>query len=414
MYTKISNCRICQNTNLIQVIDLGEQYLTGVFPHSRDMEKVTKGPLRLVKCHGDSTCGLLQLEHSYSLDEMYGENYGYRSGLNSAMVKHLNAKVQRIVASTNFNTGDLVIDIGANDGTTLGFYPDHLDLVGVDPTGAKFQKYYKPHVKLIPDFFSEKNIAAKLPGRKAKVVTSFSMFYDLENPVAFASEVAAVLDPSDGKWIFEQSYMPLMLEMNSYDTICHEHLEYYGLKQIQWITDKAGLKIIDVEMNDVNGGSFSIVAALKSSDLASNDKNIQTILQNEEQAGLSTLKPYEDFFERVKQTRVELRQFIENAKKSGKRICGLGASTKGNVLLQYCGFTDKDIEVIADVNPDKFGAYAPGTCIPIDDEKKVLKTQPDYLLVLPWHFREFFVNSPNFKNHNLVFPLPKIETVSLK
>jgi NDP-4-keto-2,6-dideoxyhexose 3-C-methyltransferase len=414
LFTKISNCRICKNSHLELVIDLGEQHLTGIFLHSTDMSKITKGPLRLVKCHGDKSCGLLQLEHTYSLSEMYGKNYGYRSGLNQSMVKHLKSKVERIVNNSILLANDLIIDIGSNDGTTLGFYPSNLDLVGIDPTGSKFKKYYADHVKLIPDFFSA-DLGKKLFGeKKAKVVTSFSMFYDLDSPVNFAKDIASILDPKDGIWVFEQSYMPLMLEMNSYDTICHEHLEYYALTQILWIADKAGLKVIDVETNDVNGGSFSVVAALKGSDRSLNTEKINAMLEAEEKEGLSTLVPYQKFFSRIKESKIKLKDFVLKAKLDGKRICGLGASTKGNVLLQFCEFSKDDIEVIGEVNPDKFGAFAPGTCIPIMDEKKVLSTNPDYLLVLPWHFKPFFLNNPAFKNRNLVFPLPEIEIVAVK
>ena len=415
MFTQIKKCRVCGNPELAKVVDLGEQHLTGVFPKTQDMNTITKGPLRLVKCHSKNEhCGLLQLEHSYSLSEMYGENYGYRSGLNLSMVRHLEKKVAQIQSAISLKAGDLVIDIGSNDGTTLGFYPENLDLFGVDPTGAKFRKYYKPHINLIPDFFSGKTIQKALGERKAKVVTSFSMFYDLEDPVAFASEIASVLDPQSGVWIFEQSYMPEMLKMNSYDTICHEHLEYYGLQQVRWIVEKAGMKLIDVDFNDVNGGSFSVTAALKSSTRPTNDSKISATLEAETKMGLNTLKPYEDFQVRIRQTREELLSFLKKAKDEGKKVYGLGASTKGNVLLQYCGVTSKDIEAIADVNPDKFGSFAPGTAIPIEDEKKSLEKNPDYLLVLPWHFRDFFLNSKNFKARTLVFPLPAIDVVKVQ
>jgi NDP-4-keto-2,6-dideoxyhexose 3-C-methyltransferase len=412
MYKKIQKCRLCGNTELIPVVDLGEQYLTGVFPRENAASTLTKGPLRLVKCHGeDNVCGLLQLEHSYDLDEMYGENYGYRSGLNANMVRHLYEKVARIRSMATLLPGDLVVDIGSNDGTTLGAYPSDLLLVGVDPTGAKFRSYYAPHVNLIPDFFSANLLRDKFPGCKAKVVTSFSMFYDLENPLGFAQEVASVLD-SDGIWVFEQSYMPLMLERNSYDTICHEHLEYYGLKQIVWLAERAGLKIVDVELNDVNGGSFSVVAAHRTSKYDDSHGRVARMLTDEEAAGLSCLAPYHAFFDRIKQSRLSLREFVAKANQTGQRICGLGASTKGNVILQYCGFNANDIDVIADVNPDKFGALTPGTWIPIEDEAKVLTSSPDYLLVLPWHFRDFFIHNPAFAGRQLVFPVPRLEIVT--
>ena len=409
---KIQQCRVCGNTHLELVVDLGEQYLTGIFPHHKADKEITRGPLRLVKCHGgDDVCGLLQLQHSYDLGEMYGDNYGYRSGLNPSMVRHLQGKVARICLQVNLVAGDLVVDIGSNDGTTLAAYPEFLNLVGIDPTGEKFRKYYKSHIQLIPNFFSADLVEGAYLGKKAKVVTSFSMFYDLESPVNFAKEVAAVLDPKDGIWVFEQSYMPLMLERTAYDTICHEHLEFYALRQIVWIADQAGLKVVDVELNDINGGSFSVTAAHKGS--IHNDVNgtVERMLAKEESQSLNTLKPYIEFSERIEQSKKSLQAFVERVKKEGKRIACLGASTKGNVLLQYCGFTSDDIEAIADVNPDKFGALTPGSWIPIDSEDKILETKPDYLLVLPWHFRQFFLGNPAFKEIKLVFPLPLLEIV---
>jgi NDP-4-keto-2,6-dideoxyhexose 3-C-methyltransferase len=411
-YTKIEKCRICGNPQLEVVVDLGEQYLTGVFPHHRANEEITCGPLRLVKCHGDDhACGLLQLQHSYDLSEMYGDNYGYRSGLNASMVRHLHSKVIRIRSIVDLQKGDLVVDIGSNDGTTLKAYPSNLQLVGIDPTGEKFKQYYEQHIQLIPNFFSADLLEQLLPGKKAKVISSFSMFYDLESPVDFAKEIANVLDPQDGIWVFEQSYMPLMLERNAYDTICHEHLEFYGLKQIVWLADKAGLKIVDVEINDINGGSFSVVAAHKNSQYQDKNGIVAKLLASEEAAGLDDLAPYQAFAQRMEKSRTSLRDFIAKAELEGKKISGLGASTKGNVLLQYCGFTENDIVSIGDVNPDKFGAFTPGTWIPIEDEAKVLVSNSDYLVILPWHFRDFFLSNPKFKGLNLVFPLPVLEVV---
>ena len=411
---KINQCRVCRNTTLETVIELGDQYLTGVFPSVPSNENISLGPLTLVKCSGgDDVCGLLQLLHSYDHDEMYGLNYGYRSGLNPSMVNHLFAKVDSIMSLTDLQKDDLVIDIGSNDGTTLGRYPDNLYLLGIDPTGNKFASYYKPHIKLIADFFSSDLVAAQCPGKKAKVITSFSMFYDLEDPVEFASQIASVLDPESGIWVFEQSYMPAMLETLSFDTICHEHLEFYALKQIEWICIKVGLKLVDVEFNNVNGGSFSIVAAHKNSIHQPNLKKINLIKAQEEADALDSLDPYQAFADAVKKTRLDLIDFVSEVNKNGQRICALGASTKGNVLLQYCGFTASDIENVGDVNPDKFGSFTPGTCIPIKNEDEVLASQPDYLMILPWHFRDFFINNPKFSGRKLVFPLPKLEIVEI-
>lgn len=411
MYRECTACRICGNSRLEPVLDLGEQMLTGVFPGSRE-QQVTSGPLRLVRCAGEGACGLLQLAHSYDLGEMYGDNYGYRSGLNPSMVAHLERKVARIGRLVALSEGDLVIDIGSNDGTTLRAYGDRgLTLVGVDPTGAKFRRYYPDYADLIPDFFSADLVRARFPGRQARIVTSFSMFYDLEAPMAFMREVHEIL-ADDGLWVFEQSYMPLMLETNSYDTVCHEHLEFYALRQIQWMAERVGFQIVDVEFNDVNGGSFS-VSVRKAPPGTAPEPAVLAILEREDAAGLGTLEPYRAFAGRVAHSRADLLAFLDEVRARGQRVGALGASTKGNVLLQYCRLTPERIMAVGEVNREKFGSFTPGTFLPIVPEDELLADDPDYLLVLPWHFREFFVNSPNFAGRKLVFPLPRLEVVEV-
>ena len=409
MFKEVKKCRICRSIHLERVLDLGDQMLTGVFPCNKDL-KVTVGPLRLVKCKVEEAgCGLVQLEHSYDLGEMYGENYGYRSGLNSSMVAHLRRKVEKITSKVKLEKGDLVIDIGSNDSTTLKAYPIDLELVGIDPTGVKFQSYYPDHIKLIPNFFSAALVRKEYPNKKAKVVTSFSMFYDLEDPVGFMQEVFDVLD-DDGIWVFEQSYMPTMLATNSYDTVCHEHLEFYALKQIKWMTDKIGFRIIDVEFNEVNGGSFSVTVS-KANGNFSVVPLVQEILHNEIELELDTLKPYHDFEIRVEKTKKDLIGFIHAAKADGKTISALGASTKGNVLLQYCGLSEDEISYVGEVNIEKYGCYTPGTWLPIISEAELLSKKPDFLIVLPWHFRKFFLDNNKYKKTKLVFPLPNLEII---
>lgn len=412
MYTEVSACRLCGGAAFTSIMDLGEQALTGVFPKSRD-QKVDAGPVELVRCSTEGGCGLVQLRQSYDVSQMYGQNYGYRSGLNASMVKHLQGKIAKIAAMGILQPGDVVIDIGSNDATSLRAYPDMgLELFGVDPTGTKFREYYPNHVTLVADFFSAAAISGPLRGKKAKVVTSFSMFYDLEDPAQFAREVAGVLS-DDGIWVFEQSYLPAMLRANSFDTICHEHLEFYALKQIEWIAKEAGLKVIDVEFNDVNGGSFSVVAAKTSSSREPNAANLDAIRADEAALGLDGDAVYKAFKDRVEKSREATMAFFEEAKAAGKTVYGLGASTKGNVLLQDYGINDKHIIAIGEVNNDKFGAFTPGSLIPLTSEAEVLSLNPDYLFVLPWHFRPFFESLPSLKGRKLVFPLPTFEIVQL-
>lgn len=413
MYHAIEKCRICGNNQLVEILDLGNQALTGVF-HGAD-ETIDKAPLVLVKCFtNDATkcCGLVQLKHTYDLTKMYGENYGYRSSLNSSMAGHLQQTVETILGfNISLKADDLIIDIGSNDGTTLNSYPDTVaTMVGIDPTAKYFKKYYKKHIYIIEDFFSAKKVRDLFSEQKAKIITSFSMFYDLEDPQSFTNEVADLLD-EEGIWVLEQSYLPLMLKNNSFDTICHEHLEYYSLNQIQWMFNKAGLKIIDIHLNSVNGGSFCIFAAKTSSKLPVNSSVIDKIIEEENKMQLSTMKPFEEFCDRVELLKNELIEKLNLINQSGKTVYGLGASTKGNVLLQYYNLDSSHIKAIGEVNTDKFGKVTPGSLIPIEDENIILEKNPDYLLVLPWHFKSFFQNNSRFENTKLIFPLPALEEI---
>ncbi|MFN8719995.1 MAG: class I SAM-dependent methyltransferase [Rhodospirillales bacterium] len=407
--TEILHCRVSGSRNLIPVLDLGEQSLTGVFPRRPDAP-LTAGPLRLVWCP-DS--GLLQLSHSYDLGEMYGENYGYRSGLNRSMVDHLTQKIQELERWADLKPGDAVLDIGSNDGTSLKAYQTTgLQRTGIDPTGEKFRRFYPDGVTLVPDFFSAEAYR-RAGGRPAKIVTSIAMFYDLEDPIDFARQVEGVL-ADGGLWHFEQSYMPSMLRLVSYDTVCHEHLEYYSLGVVRRILDAAGLRVVDVKMNAVNGGSFAVTAARKGDPRRGADAVVSWLLEQEERMGLNTPRPYRDFEERVFRHRADLRRLLEALKADGKKVLGYGASTKGNVVLQFCGIGPDLIPCIAEVNEDKFGAFTPGTGIPIVSEADARAMNPDYLLVLPWHFRDGIVRrEAEFlaRGGRLIFPFPEIEIV---
>jgi len=410
MFHKIEKCRVCGNKHYVTVLDLGDQYLSGIFPKSVDPD-MYRGPLKLVKCEETTGgCGHVQLEHTFDLPTMYGEEYGYRSGLNVSMVKHLQEKSERIKNFLDLQKRDLVIDIAGNDGTFLSFFSPELKLVSIDPTSKKFSKYFKKHVDYIANFFTEKTYRIYFGEQKAKLVTSFSMFYDLEDPCQFAKEVNAVLDPEEGIWVLEQSYMPEMLRANSFDTVCHEHLSYYGMRQIKYIMDQAGLKIIDFEFNDVNGGSISVVVANKNSKYEETTQMLNDLLQEELNLKLDTIEPWDDFSFRIEECRVKFWELIKDCEEKGLKIAALGASTKGNVTLQTWGVTPDDIKVVGEVNPDKDGSFTPGTWIPIKNEDSVIE-EYDVFVILPWHFKNFFINSPKFKGKTLLFPLPNAEIV---
>lgn len=413
IYKEISNCRVCNNSDLKTIVALGNMYLTGEFPKNKQ-DKVERGPLELVKCDNSrkkQNCGLVQLRHNYQLDILYGDNYGYRSGLNKSMVNHLQGKVKKILKMVKLSSGDLIVDIASNDGTLLRAYPKlGLNLVGIDPTGNKFKQFYPEQINLIPEFFPSTTFKNKFKKKKAKIITSIAMFYDLEDPISFAQNIFENI-ASDGIWVFEQSYLPTMIKMLAYDTICHEHIEYYALGQIKYILDRANLKIIDVEFNAINGGSFSVVAVRKDSKYKENTTLINKIIKQEENSGINDFQLYGQFANDIDIHRNKLRGFIHKTNKSGKNIFGYGASTKGNVILQYCGITSKNIPYIAEVNENKFGCFTPGSLIPIISEEEAKKLNPDYFMVLPWHFRDNIVaREKEFlaQGKHLFFPLPKL------
>jgi GDPmannose 4,6-dehydratase len=415
---EIEECRICGNQNLIPILDLGSHALSGRFPKGYEMDP-PMAPLQLVKCDDskEDVCGLLQLKHGVESDELYLHDYGYRSGLNDTMTNHLKDIAEEVEKRINFSEGDIVLDVGSNDATLLKAYnAEGVKKIGIDPTGKQFEKFYTEDIKLVKDYFSSESFFRVFPEERAKVITSLAMFYDLENPMEFISHVKSCLD-AEGLWVFEQSYMPLMLERDAFDTICHEHLEYYSLKQIKWMLDKNDFKIVDVDFNDTNGGSFRITAAPKNSKYLECADKINEIFENERKIGLDTLQPYEEFKNRIEKAKLEITRFLKEEKSKGKSIYIYGASTKGNTLLQYFGIDSRLITAAAERNPEKFGRRTPLTGIPIISEEEARLKKPDYFIVLPWHFKEEFVKREEDylkSGGKFIFPLPTFEVVGLE
>lgn len=414
----ITKCRICGSSALTGVLDLGTQALTGRFPRPQDPDPMS-GPLELVLCsdqaHG--SCGLLQLRHSYPIEEMYGPTYGYRSSNNRSMVLHLQAKIARLIGFAKPRPGDSVLDIGSSDGTTLRFY-DGMGLrrYGIDPSSARYGAEYPADATLMVDFFSAQRVRRESGDLRCKIITSIAMFYDLEDPLSFMRDAASLLD-IDGVWELEQCYMPLMLQRCAYDSVCHEHISYYSLRQIKWMTERSGLKIVDLGLNDINGGSFSVLVARKEASHPEATAKIAALLERERRDGCDTPAPYAKFAAAVAGHRASLRAFLDTARAQNKLVIGYGASTKGNVVLQYCGVGPGDMPWIAEKYPFKFGLVTPGTRIPIISEEQAKAMNPAYLLVLPWYFHDEIVRREQSYidgGGRLVFVLPPIELVGKK
>lgn len=407
LFDEISGCRICAAPDLALVIDLGQQALTGCFPTATEPDP-PRAPLVLVRC---ANCGLVQLQHSVRAQEMFGEGYGYRSGINATMRHHLSGIAASAARRAGLAAGDAVLDIGCNDGTLLMSYSvPGLTRVGIDPVADIFREGYASDLAVHTGFFHAVSYRATSGRQTARVITSISMFYDLEDPGAFVADIAAVLAP-DGVWVLEQSYLPSMLEQNAFDTICHEHLEYYALAQIDRLTRGHGLRIFDVSLNSINGGSFQIWVCRENAEYAGDQARLDEMKSREASLALTSDAPFAAFRERIAAIRTKLKSFIETEAAAGKCIYVYGASTKGNVLLQYFGLDHTLLRGCADKNPIKWGRRTPGTGIPIVSEEEA-RAHADYFLVLPWHFKdEFLAREAEFRagGGKLIFPLPEVE-----
>ena len=408
MIKKIIYCRVCNCKDIKIVLDLGDHSLSGVFPKEGEDQPI-KGPLQLGICQG---CSLVQLLHSYPPEMMYGDNYGYRSGLNGSMVKHLQSTAIRIHSRYAVENKSVILDIGSNDGTLLNsLVQTQSSLIGIDPTSEKFSEFYNPAVQRIASFFTEDNFLNN--HAQADVIFSMAMFYDLEEPVEFVKQISNCLK-KDGVWHFEQSYLISMLDTNSFDTICHEHVEYYSFQVIERILEMAGMRVVDIELNNTNGGSLAVTAAHVNS---KHPESMYVVwLRRYEAKKISDLHEILGAFaQRVVNQKEIIREFVFTAKEQGKKIWGVGASTKGNFLLQYCDLNQESISAISEVNPYKFDRYTPGTNIPIKSEQEMLMAMPDIGIVLPWHFKESIIGgNKEFleRGGRLVFPLPNIDIVS--
>lgn len=413
-----STCRICGSKALATVASLGEQALSGAFAKPEGKPPVQRRvPLTLVRCDptGDERgCGLVQMRHSVPPQVLYS-SYWYRSGVNQTMRDNLAGIAQTAEQLAGLQAGDLVLDIGCNDGTLLKAYrTPGIQRLGIDPSNV-VEHARAAGLQVVNDFFSAVALRSVYPEQKPKVITSIAMFYDLENPHLFVRDIKESLH-EQGIWVLELSYLPTMLEMNSFDTICHEHLEYYSLAPMERLFVEHDLEVVDVTLNNINGGSFRIFVghAGRISPSAEAKARLQQLRLKEFEMALDTDAPYAVFRKNIKQIRKDLLAFLKKAKAQKKLVHGYGASTKGNTILQYCGITPGLVPAIADRNEDKWGSSTIATNIPIISEEESRKRRPDFYLVLPWHFiEEFKKRERDFlaRGGRFLLPMPTVHLV---
>lgn len=403
------------------LFSLGELYVSD-FLKKNELPRGEKVELKLLMTND----GNIKLEKTAAKDLMWG-TYWYRSGINTTMKNELKNIVESILNIYKLKQNDLWIDIASNDGSLLSCIPNSILKMGIDPADDSFKKEAIIHADLIiQDYFSAKVFKESKFGKyKAKIITSIAMFYDLEYPIQFVQDINDVLD-DDGLWVMQLSYTPLMLKQLAFDNILHEHFFYYSLFNLKNLLENNGFKIMDVQLNDINGGSFRVYTMKQKA----NTKlfatqpyrdicnfRIDSLLAYEKTLKLDKTKTWKDFYKKINKLKEQTVSFIKQAKSEGKSIYGYGASSKGNTLLQYFGLDNTLIDYIAERSQYKFGLKTVGTNIPICSEEEMRKAKPDYLLVLPWHFiNEFVEREKEYLDNGgkMIVPCPQFEIIGKK
>ena len=403
----------------IELFSLGDIYVSD-FIKGDGKPRGPKSPLTLVL---EESTGAVRLTESPDSDSMYGK-YWYRSGINATMTRELGEISDSCLSSIKTNDGDVWLDIACNDGTLLRYVPKNMIKIGCDPADDSYT-YESRQISdlIIQDYFSEKSFkGSKYGDKKVKIITAIAMFYDLDDPKRFLRDVHNIM-ADDGLFVFQMSYTPLMLKQLAFDNICHEHVYYYNLTNIKRMLEECGFRVCDCHLNDINGGSFRIYSRKQIANLSDfrtspyrvvADYRINAILELEKADKMGTAEPYLKFWKDINELKNKTVSFIKEAKSEGKSIWGYGASTKGNTLLQWLGLDNTLIDGIADRSPYKFGLKTVGTNIPIHSEDEMRKANPDYVLVLPWHFiNEFKNREKEYLNSGgkFIVPCPKFEII---
>lgn len=417
-----TTCRSCSSNNLSKILSLGKHGLSD-FVDMSDQKKVSKYPLQLILCQN---CNLLQMRHTTPPDQLYTDRYGYRSGINHTTKSNLIEITEQAEKIINLKSDNIVVDIGCNDGTLLASYrTPGLIHVGFDPV-TTFAKYFRKSLKsngskknkFFNRYFDSKPFLKYFGKKRAKIVTAISMFYDLDNPNGFLSSIKEILHP-EGILIIQQNYLVGMLEQCAFDNVVHEHLEYYSLETLENILKNHDLEVFDVVQTSINGGSFRTLVKFKDNKIKSSGgiKKVEEMRSMEKKLSLGDTKTYLHFAQKVKKITYSLKNFIKKQTKKGNRIYIYGASTRGNTLVQACGLDYRFIKAAAERNQDKWGKKIASTGIPIISEEQARKDHPDYFLVLPWFFKQEFLDREKeylISGGKMIFPLPNPEIVSFR
>ena len=404
-YKNIKNCRICDSDGLAEVVKIEDQYLSPTFVKSNKNNPLSeiRVPHTLVLC---DDCGLLQLRETVEPDLLY-KQYFYRSAVSDTMRRDLREVVDDVTSRVDLDEGDVVVDIGANDCTMISWFPEICSRIAVEPAENIDWRNVDPSITIVNDYFSGESITDALEGKKVKIFTSCAMFYDLDDPNSFVADIKESLD-KEGVYCIQLSYLPAMLRNINFYDICNEHLEYYSLHTLNNLMNRHGLEIIDAKENEVNGGSVRVIVTHMDRGLVKS-RNFLDLLTVERNMNLFDKQTYIDFHDKILDLKNKIKKTIGEEVKSGNSVIGLGASTKGNMLLQLFGIGKETIPYISERNPDKVGLKTLGTDIELISEEQAREMKPSCMLILPWYFKnEIVARERKYiqDGGKLLFPMP--------
>ena len=408
---EINSCRVCDSKNLVLVLSLGDQFPNDFIADNTELNSDDRVPLDLLIC-AEKNCGLLQLKHTYSRNDLY-KNYWFRSSVNETMKKALEDIADDIEKRITLKENNIVLDIGCNDGTLLRSYQaNQIQLVGFEPSNL-FEGGVTDKSIIINDFFTYEAFNEVSGDEKCKVITSIAMFYDLEDPNKFVGDVAKCLE-EEGIWVIQMAYLEPMINLNGFDNIVHEHVEYYSLFSLKNLLSRHNLEVFDVELNEIYGGSFRVFIKHKDNGTLEKQQSVNDLELKEEEYGFTNVQTYIDFADRCNAIKERLLSFLKEEIAKGKTIYAYGASTKGNTTLQFFGIDSSLIEKVADRDKNKFGKKTIGTNLEIISEAQAREENPDYFLVLPWHLIDPFLEREAQyldEGGKFIVPLPSLRII---
>ncbi|MCL2923561.1 MAG: class I SAM-dependent methyltransferase [Trichodesmium sp. MAG_R04] len=383
---KNKHCMNCHSTNLERFIDFGNQPNGNDFPSVDEIDNEQTFPFVMLVC---TDCWQVQLQEFPSVDYMF-TNHPYITGLNQPVVSHFEELVNNTINKFNIPANSLVLDIGANDGTLLSKFRDHgMRVLGIDPCQRSYELAKNRGITVLEAFWNRESAEAmKHLGIYPDIITATAVFYHVEDIHSFIQGLELIMDKNT---IFctQCVYLKDVIDKLQFDHFYHEHTMIHAITPLKRLFSEYGLRLLDVDLYPIHGGSFVLYVGREESDFPTTRK-IDDVIAQEKQGGLDKLPTYLDFSKRVETNKQELISLLKQIFKKGKRVFGLGAPLKGSTLLNYYDIGSDLLECVVEINDYKIGRYTPGTHIPIVHEDAI-NEQPDYYLVLSWNFIDFFI-----------------------